>query len=151
MAPFALPTSVFPQKSMCSNKTVRPATQTCIKSLNCQTGKHRLTPANRSRTHRQGAGQSMLFINNLQEGIHPPHTLSCDPSVNSPGKRCLLSYPILHFRELPNNLEKQFNTENFLNSLISYFLQWMWYKTTKSSLQGVSKTLSFSPTGQIIS
>lgn len=40
----------------------------------------------------------MLFINNLQERIHPPHMLSCHPSVNSTGKRCLLSHPILHLR-----------------------------------------------------
>lgn len=57
VVPFALPTSVFPQKSMCSDEVEKPATQTCIKSLNHQPGKHRLTAAPRSRAYRgNGAG-----------------------------------------------------------------------------------------------
>lgn len=93
---------------MCSNKTVGPDTQTCIKSLNCQTGKHRLTPANRSRTH-TGSGAEQAIYKQLPGGNSPPHTVACHPSVNNTGKCCLLSYPILHFWELPKTLEKQFN------------------------------------------
>lgn len=148
VVPFALPTSVFPKKSICSNKTVGPDIQTCIKSLNCQTGKHRLTPANRSRTHTQGVGQSRLFINNFRREFTPAHTLACHPSVNKTEKCCLLSYPILHFWELPKTLEKQFNKKllyyiKLLESPISHFLQWTEYKITENRLQGVSKTRTF--------
>lgn len=141
---------------MCSNKTVRPATQMCIKSLNCQTGKHQLSPANRSRTHTQGAGQSMLFINNLQEGIHL-HTCSpCHPSVNSTGKHCLLSHPILHFCQLPKNLEKQFTDRLLCYRKLLEFPKLLFSTTDAVQNQQradckVRQKLIFSPAGENIS
>lgn len=72
MVPFALPTSVFPQKSMCSNEVGRPATQTCIKSLNRQPGKHRLTAAPRSRAHR-GNGAGYAIYKQLAGENSPTH------------------------------------------------------------------------------
>lgn len=54
--------------------------------------------------HTEGMGQGNLFINNLQERIHP-HTQPCHWTVNSAGKRCLLSYPVLHFWSLPKKFK----------------------------------------------
>lgn len=62
---------------------------------------------NRSRTHTQSGAEQAIY-KQLPGGNSPPHTLACHPSVNNTGK-CLLSYPILHFCELPKTLEKQFN------------------------------------------
>lgn len=90
---------------MCGNKAGRPTTQTCIKSLNCQPGKHQLTPATSSR---QGTGQGMLFINNLQDGIHP-HTHSLAIQVSTVQGNAAYS-PILFYisEQCQKKLKKQF-------------------------------------------